>query len=238
GVVEVSGPYADGTPDDGTNLAMRALAALRDRGADLPELTVTLDKQVPPAGGLGGGASDAATVLRLAQPISGCSDEAVVGAANAVGSDEAALILGGTVRARGRGDTVEALPDIAEHGVVLFVPRTTIAGKTARMFGALPTTGFDTGGVAGRFSAGGPAALTGLDVYNAFERVAFDVFEGLGSLCEDLAGRTGEPVRLAGAGPTLFWIGPEGEADRIAALADGANCRVIRTRTARSRWRR
>ncbi|MGK2965838.1 MAG: 4-(cytidine 5'-diphospho)-2-C-methyl-D-erythritol kinase [Tepidiformaceae bacterium] len=236
-VVEVTGPFAEGTPRDATNLALRALVALRERGANVPEMTVTLDKRIPPAGGLGGGASDAATVLRLVQALTGCGDEVLIAAANAVGSDEAALVLGGTVRARGRGDAVEVLPDIEDHGVVLFVPGATIDGKTGRMFGALAGTSFDNGAVAERFAATRSAKLTGLDIYNAFERMAFDVFEGLWRLHEELELRTGEPVRLAGAGPTLFWIGHEDEADTVTARAGDADCRVIRTRTARSLWR-
>ena len=83
-----------------------------------------------------------------------------------------------------------------------------------------------------------PAHVTGADLYNSFERVAFDCFPGLAALWEGLEARTGEPIRLAGAGPTLFWIGPPADAARVSEAAAGLDCAVIATATAGSSWRR
>ncbi|MEO8539983.1 MAG: hypothetical protein ABI577_09610, partial [bacterium] len=68
-------------------------------------------------------------------------------------------------------------------------------------------------------------------VFNAFERVAFDLFPWLAGLWADLEARTRMAVRLCGAGPCLFWIGREGEGQYIAERAAGADCEVILTRT-------
>ena len=51
---------------EGENLAARALAALRERGWDVPPLRIEIEKRTPVAAGLGGGSADAAAVLRLA----------------------------------------------------------------------------------------------------------------------------------------------------------------------------
>jgi len=229
--VSAFGPLAVGTPDDQTNLALRAAMRLAECVSGWP-LAIHLEKRIPAAGGLGGGASDAAAVLRLLQPVWRASDEQIRAVANSLGSDEAFFLIGGTARAQGRGERVTALEALPPHDVVVFVPGETIERKTARMFAALDRHPFDSGSVAAMFPAEPPSRLTSGGVFNAFERVAFELFPWLASLWEDLEARTSQPVRLAGAGPCLFWMGAPGSGGAIAAAADGARCRVIPTRTA------
>lgn len=235
GGVEVSGPFAAGTPADETNLAWRAATALAQRcGRSVDSLKISLEKHIPAAGGLGGGASDAATTLRLLQRSWPEATEAMVDEAAAeVGSDEPFFLVGGTARARGRGEQVAALPPLDRHGIVLFITPGTFEKKTARMFAALDAFPFDRGHVAARFALTKPHTIDGTGVYNAFERVAFEEFPGLGDLRRALETRAGAPIRLAGAGPTLFWIGPEGDAAGIASSAAGLDCTVIVTATRR-----
>ena len=45
------------------NLVMKSLNALRKLNHYIPPLKITIDKQIPVGGGLGGGSSDAATVF-------------------------------------------------------------------------------------------------------------------------------------------------------------------------------
>lgn len=231
--VSVSGPFAAGTPADETNLAWRAAAGLgRACGESTERLRIRLEKRIPPAGGLGGGASDAAAVLRLLQQAwPAATDAMLLDVANGIGSDEAFFLTGGTARARGRGEDVTPLAPLGRHGVVLFVPPATLERKTARMFAALDRHPFDTGAVSEAFARRDGGKVTSADVFNAFERVAFDLFDDLAALWEQLEGRIGEPVRLAGAGPTLFWIGSEARAAIVAAAAQGLACTVIETAT-------
>lgn len=231
--VRVGGAKASGTPGDETNLALKAARLLGGRLGRADAFSIALDKQIPAAGGLGGGASDAATTLRLLQRAwPEASDADLLAVANAVGSDEAFFLAGGTARATGRGETVTPLPPLPPHDVVLFVPAETIERKTARMFAALDRLPFDAAVVTRRFVEQPPRCLRSADVFNAFERVAFELFPWLAELWEDLEGRAGEPVRLAGAGPCLFWIGPRGGGEAVARAATGARCEVLLTRTA------
>ncbi len=229
--LHVSGPRSAGVPVDDTNLALKAakLLAVRCGGGTL---RIDLEKHIPAAGGLGGGASDAAAVLTLAGRLwQGVTADDIQEAANAVGSDEAFFLVGGAARARGRGELVTALPPLPAHDVVLFVPAQTIERKTARMFAAIDRHAFDDGAVAARFAEAPPEFLSSALTFNAFERVAFDLFPWLADLWADLEERTRFPIRLCGAGPCLFWVGREGEGEYIADRATGADCEVILAKT-------
>jgi len=232
--ITVGGDYAAGTPIDGTNLAWRAADALATAaGHEVANLRISIEKRLPPAGGVGGGASDAATTLRLLADAWQISDrQLLLEIANAIGSDEAFFLTGGTALVSGRGDRVQALPPIPPRDVVLFVPRGSIANKTGNLFEALGTTPFDDGSAAERFVRLHPRPIGVDDLFNAFERVAYGQFPELPQLKASIQAAIASPVRLAGAGPTLFWIGAPGGGPAIAAAARGFPCDVILTRTA------
>lgn len=232
--VDVAGPYAAGTPAGPENLVWKAAAKLAGiAGRSCDDLHFSLFKRIPPAGGLGGGAGDAAAVINALGDRWKVPQEARLEVAAAIGSDEPALVLGGTVRARGRGELVERVRALPPHHVVLFVPEATLERKTARLFEALGATPFDPGGGCDAFLSRASDVMAASDVHNAFERVAFEVFEGLGALRTALQQRIGEPVHLAGAGPCLFWIGAS---ERVAGAAldaaAGLPCEAIPTMTA------
>lgn len=239
--IESTGPFAGGSPAGPENLAWRAIDALADALGREPEpFRIRIVKRIPAAGGLGGGASDAATVLRLlARHWPGVTEQALATAAAAVGSDEPFFLAGGTALVGGRGERVTSLPDLPGHGVVLFIPPDTLPSKTATLFRALDRDGqVDEPTVSTALAKRLPTRVTGADLYNSFERVAFDCFPGLAGLWEQLEARTGGSIRLAGAGPTLFWIGPLDETERVRAAAEGLDCTIIPTATAGSLWRR
>ena len=73
---------------------------------------MTLEKRIPSAAGLGGGSSDAAASLRALNQLWGCGldDEQLRDVGASVGSDVPALMMGGPVLARGRGERVEPAP--------------------------------------------------------------------------------------------------------------------------------
>ena len=87
--VTTTGRYADGVPSDDRNIVAKALWLVERRAG------VTIDKRIPHGGGLGGGSSDAAAVLRWA----GFDDAA---AAAVIGADVPFCLVGG--RAQGARD--------------------------------------------------------------------------------------------------------------------------------------
>lgn len=103
--LRVIGP--ESVPTDGSNLIRRALHLVGRQAG------VTLDKQIPLGGGLGGGSSDAAAILRWA---GGVNADVAVG----LGGDVPFCQVGGRALVEGIGEVVTPLP-FEERAVTLFL---------------------------------------------------------------------------------------------------------------------
>lgn len=181
----VSGPFASGVPTDSTNLVARALR-LAGRSAG-----VHIDKQVPHGGGLGGGSSDAAAVLRWA----GFTD---LTAASRLGADIPFCMIGGRARVGGIGEIVEPLPSCAATYTIVIPPFGVSTPAVYRAWDEM----------------GGPYGANGNDL----EAAAIAVEPRLALWRDRLAELAGVAPRLAGSGSTWFL---EGAFDHLGdALAD------------------
>ena len=166
-----SGPFAAGMPLDERNLVAKALH-LVGLVAD-----IHLDKQIPHGGGLGGGSSDAAAVLRWA----GHTD---VIAAAALGADVSFCLVGGRAMVRGIGEIVEPQP-FEPLDVTLVIPPLAVSTPAAyRAWDAL----------------GGPRA----DGPNDLEPAALLVEPRLAEWRDRIREVVGVPPTLAGSGATWF----------------------------------
>jgi 4-diphosphocytidyl-2-C-methyl-D-erythritol kinase len=193
--MSVGGPFADGVPLDETNLVTSALRLIGRRAH------VTIDKRIPHGGGLGGGSSDAAAVLRWG----GITDPA---AAAAVGADVAFCLIGGRARVRGIGDIVDPLPFV-ERAVTLVIPPLSVSTPAA--FRAWDDLGGPT--------AAGP---------NDLEPAAIAVVPELARWRDRIGELSGERPILAGSGATWFVHGQHSNA--LADLSDeGATVMSART---------
>ena len=127
--VSVSGEGADRVPEDGDNLALRAVAALRaavasGTQADDGSVHITIAKRIPVAAGLAGGSADAAAALVACNELwgTGLGQPQLLEIAAQVGSDVAFAVLGGTAVGRGRGErlTPALAPATPYHWVLAF----------------------------------------------------------------------------------------------------------------------
>jgi 4-diphosphocytidyl-2-C-methyl-D-erythritol kinase len=108
------------------NLAWRAAEALGAR------VRIRLTKRIPIGGGLGGGSSDAAAVLRT---LGGDQPPGRLQAiARSLGADVPFFLAGGLARCRGVGDVVEPLPPAAGRRFLLLLPELPM--ETARVYSA------------------------------------------------------------------------------------------------------
>lgn len=138
---------------------------------------VLVTKRIPAGGGLGGGSSDAAAILRWAEYTD------VVGA-SAIGADVSFCLVGGRAQVRGIGEIVEPLPFVARSYTVVTPP---IHCSTPAVYAAWD-------------ALGGPSGENGNDLEPAALRVAPE----LAQVRDQLGNATGLVPRLAGSGSTWF----------------------------------
>jgi 4-diphosphocytidyl-2-C-methyl-D-erythritol kinase len=195
--VTITGPYADGVPTDDRNLAVRALGGR--------QAALTIDKRIPHGGGLGGGSSDAAAVLRwVGHPATpdGLAEAAQLGA------DVAFCLVGGRAGVRGIGEIVEPLPQVARTVTLVIPPLRVPTPAAYRAWDEL----------------GGPTAPGPNDL----EPAALVVEPGLALWRDRIRELTGRTPVLAGSGATWFVHGKHDNA--LAALSsEGAEIIVART---------
>jgi len=183
GLVVVEGRHL-GHVDPDHNLVGKALRAVGRRAH------VELRKRIPAGGGLGGGSSNAAAILRWA----GCDDLAV---AASLGADVPFCLRGGRARVTGIGEVLEPLPFVA-HTYTL----------------AMPPYGCSTPAVYAAWDdLGGPTA----DGPNDLEPAALAVKPRMARFRDELADATGQVPRLAGSGSTWFVEGEFPGPGRIVA---------------------
>jgi 4-diphosphocytidyl-2-C-methyl-D-erythritol kinase len=200
------GPFGSrlGAPQD--NLVFRAARALRRRAGVTAGAALLLDKNLPPASGIGGGSADAAAALRLlsrwwsieAEP------EELHALARELGADVPACLDSRLARGEGRGDVLT--PMIGDlTGTPLLLVNPGLPLSTASVFRAWD--GVDRG------------PLGELPGRNDLEGPALRLAPAIGDVLEALAGSPGASfVRMSGSGATCFALF-HSEAERDAAQA-------------------
>jgi 4-diphosphocytidyl-2-C-methyl-D-erythritol kinase len=140
-----SPPQAE-VPTGSDNLVVKALDLLRERSGCPLGARVELVKRVPMAAGLGGGSSDAAAALRLANQgwRINWNNDRLTELATELGSDIPFFMSRGAAICRGRGEQVERLPPVtALHFVILKPPDSLSAGDVYSKHDALASSASD-----------------------------------------------------------------------------------------------
>ncbi|HXH40514.1 MAG TPA: 4-(cytidine 5'-diphospho)-2-C-methyl-D-erythritol kinase [Thermoanaerobaculia bacterium] len=182
-------------PSDERNLVLRAARTL-----DAPPVAITLRKEIPSGGGLGGGSSDAAATLVTLSTMFGIS-RPLDDIALSLGSDVPFFLAGGTAYATGRGEILTPMPRLAGIPLLLLLPRERVS--TARAFGMLqrfsPPLGID------RYRAmiDGDLLSHAAELVNDFEEPIFAMLPGLGALKTRLREAGAAWAAMSGSGSTI-----------------------------------
>jgi 4-diphosphocytidyl-2-C-methyl-D-erythritol kinase len=219
------------------NLVLKAASLLKKEVGYKGGAKISLRKGIPLATGLGGGSSDAgATLLALNKLWKlKLSTESLVKLAAALGSDIPYFIYGGTALAEGRGERITRLPTLPQSWVVLLRPSVLIPEqKTKAMYAALGPAHYSAGEHTKRVVSAIERGVVrdGLSVYNAFDSVAFEMYEGIEWYWKQFTLAGAPEVHLAGSGPTLFTIlSARGRAEELyrSLLGSGLEIYIVKT---------
>ena len=142
-VALVPGPRLTVAGFPGDTIVGDALRALAGAAGVEPGWTATITKRIPLAAGLGGGSSDAATALRLAnetleQPLPA---EELHDLAATIGADVPFFLGDGPKLGRGDGSTLEPVELPQDYWIVLVLPAGAAKASTAAVYGAFDERG-------------------------------------------------------------------------------------------------
>jgi 4-diphosphocytidyl-2-C-methyl-D-erythritol kinase len=135
----------EGFPDD--TLVRGALTALATAAGTKPCWRARITKRIPVAAGLGGGSSDAATALQLANKTLGepFAIAELQEIAAGIGADVPFFLRQGPQLGRGDGTEFEPLSLPQDYWVVLVLPNGVLKGSTADVYRAFDERAGDNG---------------------------------------------------------------------------------------------
>jgi 4-diphosphocytidyl-2-C-methyl-D-erythritol kinase len=189
-------------PADETNLAVKAVRALEKHTGPLPGVRLHLEKRIPHGAGLGGGSSDAASVLTGLNELFELNlpQETLHAAASGVGSDVPFFLYGGVCDCSGRGELVTPVLGFSWRPRILLIkppfgistPEVYRHWKDSREVPGLPYAEQET---------------PGGTLVNDLERPVFEKYPVLGVLKSCLLSCEGVSAALmSGSGSTVFTV--------------------------------
>lgn len=214
--IEASGEFefacSRGDIVDQSNLAVAALRAL----GELPPVRLELRKRIPVQGGLGGGSSDAAAVLRaaMAGAFGAPADRDWMTIARSLGSDVPFFLAGTGALVEGTGERVTPLGALPPWHALVVRPPASVS--TAQAYAAIDALERPQRPRSGSASLRMVEALQSQD-FSAVEALMQNDFQSV--VCEDVkpisaaldalraAGATN--AMLAGSGSCVFTLAPD-----------------------------
>ncbi len=202
--VEPAGSVGAG-PD---NLVLRAARSLLAAAGSTAGARLTLRKQIPVGGGLGGGSADAAAALVLLDQLWELdrSPAELLRLAAGLGSDVPFFLVSGLALGVGRGEELIPLGDLPELGVVVLAPAVEV--PTAAVYGRIESgltwnapdpnlTPFTAG--LGRFPAWH-------DLYNDLEPVVVEGWPQVAAALDQLRGVGAYRAAVTGSGAAVYAV--------------------------------
>jgi len=230
--IRVSCDHPD-VPEDHTNIAFRAAARFFETSGISAGVRIAIDKIIPVGAGLGGGSSNAATVLTgLNRHFeTHLSDDDLLRIGKTIGADVPFFIHCRPAVATGIGEILTPFPSLKSYPIVLIYPGHALS--TAEVyknmnFGLTKKEKKNTQILFKLdWDANAPKHL-----YNALEPVAFRLCPQIRVAKAELLAHGADGALMSGSGSSVFGLFPDdAEADRAhRLLSKHFGWRVFRTR--------
>lgn len=227
GVIEVS-TRGVGVPSGPENLVYRACKVFFEITGIRGGARCSINKVIPAQAGMGGGSGNAATAIVGLDRLFGTGMDIgpLISLAARIGSDVPLFVCSGTVRMRGRGDMITALPDAPAFNVVVIKPKRGVSTAWAYAEldkrGALAPTGASEEAEAA-VKNGDRAGLVAA-MMNDFDSVVESAFPEIAAAKQFLKELGARAAMLCGSGSAVFGLfesqaEAEAAADRVRAEA-------------------
>lgn len=216
-------------PRDERNIAYRAAQLFLEEAGITAEVRIRLQKRIPVAGGMAGGSTDAAAVLRALNRLFGqpLCNERLMAAAAKLGSDIPFCMQGKTAICTGRGEIICPAPNRAKLSLIIVPSRESVStpwayGELDKMFGDF--SGREEQNAA-RFDAlcraldEGDVQGVANNMYNIFEEAILPKRPQALRAKEILLRHGAIGAMMSGSGPTVFGIFIDAAAKRAAFTA-------------------
>lgn len=236
----------DGLPEGPGNIVWKAARKFLDISGEPIDVRMKLSKRIPVEAGLGGGSSDAASVLKGLTEMTGRRDLDLEDAAAQLGSDVPFFLEGGTALVRGRGELLHPFPAIPFHAVLIHPPVKVPTPEAYRLWDTgVPVQQERSGGATGL-----PSYLTNsdmirhdsassavwhegkpfpLDLRNDFLPLLEKRIPEIAEVSRFLSGSLSGDWGLSGSGPTFFALFRTDEAACSFSRKLRWNCSICRT---------
>lgn len=218
--IAVSCEHPD-VPEDGTNIAHRAAEAFlsrlkKEKQASFSGVHIQIEKNIPVGAGLGGGSSNAASVLlglnhHFHHPF---SKQTLMEMAGPIGADVPFFIFQAPGIGRGIGDRLTPYPGLPDYQAVLVYPKKNLSTRQVYKNLNLALTKCEQKLNALLFK--NETFRADLHLCNDLEPVSIELCPEIALIKDQLnqAGALGS--MMTGSGPTVFGLFPDGDTARLA----------------------
>ncbi|MDR0522425.1 MAG: 4-(cytidine 5'-diphospho)-2-C-methyl-D-erythritol kinase, partial [Planctomycetaceae bacterium] len=219
-------------PADDSNIAVKAAKLLQKKGNVLKGAVIHLMKRIPSQAGFGGGSSDAAAVLRLANRCwnVNLSDSELLPLAAEIGSDCPIFFYKTPTISTGRGERIEPLPAVPPLHLVIVKPEEGLS--TAAVYAeCMPNHDRQFRSPQKLITAlsSGNAEEIGQHLFNRLEESAQKIWQGGSEIKNRLLASGCLAAQMSGSGTAFFGLCRNQKHAEEIQQQFGSGCRTMET---------